>query len=295
MKVDDLLLLAEVLQAGSLSATARALQTPKATLSRRLAALEVAVGQRLFVPGARTLQLTQFGQSLAERAQRHREDLEDTRQWIGAHEMVPRGLLRISVGAELATILLAEPMARFVQRYPEVRLDIDTSPRRVDLRKEPYDLVIRIGPLEDSELVARPLMQLPRGLYASPLYLNERPAPRGPADLAEHQMVMLSQALGFELALLRGKKRVPVVPQGRVQTNSVGLMRAMTLAGSGIGSFPHGLVHADVAEGRLLRLLPEWEFEPLPVTLLTTSRKLLPAKVRAFIDHLLETAPGWAL
>lgn len=295
MKVDDLLLLAEVLQAGSLSATARALQTPKATLSRRLAALESSVGQRLFVPGARTLQLTQFGQSLAERAQRHREDLEDTRQWIGAHEAVPRGLLRISVGAELATILLAEPMARFVQRYPEVRLDIDTSPRRVDLRKEAYDLVIRIGPLEDSELIARPLMQLPRGLYASPLYLNERRAPRSPADLAEHQMVMLSQAMGFELALVRGKRRVPVVPQGRVQTNSVGLLRAMTLAGSGIGSFPHGLVHGDVAEGRLLRLLPEWEFEPLPVTLLTTSRKLMPAKVRAFIDHLLETAPGWAL
>lgn len=295
MKVDDLLLLAEVLGAGSLSATARALNTPKATLSRRLAALEAAVGQRLFVPGARSLQLTQFGQALAERAQRHRDELEETQQWIGAHEAVPRGLLRLSVGAELATILLAEPMARFVQRYPEVRLDIDTSPRRVDLRKEPFDLVIRIGPLEDSDLVARPLIQLQRGFYASPLYLNERAAPRSPADLAEHQVVMLSQAIGFEHVLTNGRKRVPFVPQGRVQTNSVGLLRALTLAGTGIASFPHGLVRNDVADGRLIRLLPDWEFNPLPVTLLTTSRKLLPAKVRAFIDHLMETAPGWAL
>jgi DNA-binding transcriptional LysR family regulator len=298
MKIDDLLLLAEVLQAGSLAATARALAVPKATLSRRLSALEAAVGQRLFVPGARRLALTPFGQELAERALRHREDIEDTRQWIGSQETRPRGLLRLSVPADFAILLLAEPMARFVQRYPEVQLDVDVSPRRVDLRSEPFDIAIRIGPLDaatDGALMARPLMQLSRGLYASPLYLGTERPPRTPAELEAHRWVLLAQGRGFSLRLMRGRKVAELRPRGPMQVNSIGLARAAVLAGAGLGSFPHGMVRADVAAGTLLPVLPGWQFDPLPVTLLTASRKLMPAKVRAFIDHLTETAAGWAL
>lgn len=295
VKIDDLLLLADVLDAGSLGAAARRLQLPKATLSRRLAALEASVAQRLFVPGARKLTLTPFGQSLAERAQSHRDELDETRRWIGAQDPAPRGQLRIWVPADLAILLLAEPMARFIERYPEVQLDIDTTPGRADLSAQAYDLVVHVGPLPDSDLVARPLLQLARGLYASPLYLAQRRAPRSPAGLDEHRLVVMTQSRQFPQRLRRGARSVEVAARDAQQTNSIGLVRALVLAGAGLGSFPHGMVQADLAAGRLLRVLPDWEFEPLQVTLLTASRRLMPAKLRAFIDHLAETAPGWAV
>jgi DNA-binding transcriptional LysR family regulator len=295
MKIDDLLLLASLRGAASLGGSSRALGMPKATLSRRLAALEQSVGQRLFVPGARRVQLTPFGQELAERAHRHLEDIEDTREWIHSQVARPRGLLRVSVPVDFAVLLLAEPLARFAERYPEVQLDIDTSPRRVDLTREPFDLALRIGPLEDSELVARPLMQMQRGLYASPLYLATRKPPKKPADLTEHAFVSMAQTRSTPQRLLRGTRAETVAMTGRIQVNAMGLLRALALAGSGIAAFPHGMVKADVAAGALLPVLPDWQFEPLPVHLLAASRKLMAPKVRAFIDHLAETAPGWSL
>ncbi len=294
LKIDDLLLLADVHRAGSLTAGAKRLGMPKATVSRRLAALEASVGTRVFVPGARRLQLTEFGQELADRAARHRDEIDDTRHWIGAQETAPTGRLRIAVPAEFATMLMAESMARFVRRYPEVQLEIDTAPRQVDLNNEPVDLLIRFGPLPDSNLVARRLMVLERGLYASPVYLAERSVPRTPADLRRHQFVVLAQAQGHLQRLQWGRRSAEVVPSGPIQCNSIGLTRALVLAGGGIASLPHGMVHADVTAGTLVAVLPQWQFEPLPVSLLTSSRKLLPAKTRAFIEHLFETRPAWA-
>jgi DNA-binding transcriptional LysR family regulator len=138
-------------------------------------------------------------------------------------------------------------------------------------------------------------MMLDRGLYAAPTYLAEQPLPRTPAELRAHRFVVLQQALGFVQRLSRGRRSVEVAMSGALQCNSVGLVRALALAGGGLAAFPHGMVRADVAAGRLVPVLPDWRFEPLPVSLLTTSRKLMPAKVRAFIDHLVAHTPGWAL
>ncbi|NCT83402.1 MAG: LysR family transcriptional regulator [Comamonadaceae bacterium] len=294
MKVDDLLLLAQVHRAGSLSAAARLLDCPKATLSRRLSALETAVGARLFVPGASRLTLTELGEQLAERAARHDDDIAETRQWLASREATPQGRLRVSVPAEFAMLVLAESFARFVRRYPRVQLEVDTTPRRVDLFNEPYDVAVRIGRVEEPELVARQYMLLERGLYASPVYLQARPAPQLPADLAEHDFIVLSQAKGMPAVLRNGRQTTEIRPQGPLEVNSIGLALALTRAGGGIGSFPSGMVGTEVAAGLLVPLLPDWQYEPLPVTLLTASRRLMPAKTRAFIDHLFETKPEWA-
>jgi DNA-binding transcriptional LysR family regulator len=294
MKIDDLLLLAQVQRAGSLSAAARALALPKATLSRRLAALEASVGARLFLPGASRLTLTELGEQLAERAARHGDDIAETRHWLASREATPQGLLRLSVPAEFAMLVLAQSLARFVQRYPRVQLEIDTTPRRVDLFNEPYDVVLRIGPVDEPELVARQFMLLERGLYASPVYLQAQPAPATPAGLADHRFVVLTQAKGKRWMLQNGRQQALLEMQGALECNAIGLNLALVRAGGGIGTFPLGMVAAELEAGTLVRVLPDWAFEPLPVTLLTASRRLMPAKTRAFIDHLFETAPDWA-
>lgn len=294
MKIDDLLLLAQVHKAGSLSAASRLLELPKATLSRRLTALETAIGARLFVPGASRLTLTELGEQLAERAARHDDDITETRQWLASREATPAGRLRVSVPAEFAMLVLAESFARFVQRYPRVALEVDTTPRRVDLFNEPFDVAVRIGPVDEPDLIARQFMLLERGLYASPVYLQTRHAPQTPAELAEHDFVLLTQAKGMQRTLLNGRQTAEVLMRGPLEANSIGLVLSLTRAGGGIGSFPFGMVAADVAAGTLVPVLPDWRYEPLPVHLLTASRRLMPAKTRAFIDHLFETTPEWA-
>ena len=294
MKVDDLLLLAQVHKAGSLSEAARQLDLPKATLSRRLTALETSVGARLFVPGASRLTLTELGEQLAERAARHDDDIAETRQWLASRESTPQGRLRVSVPAEFAMLVLAQSFARFVRRYPQVQLDIDTTPRRVDLFNEPYDMAVRMGPVDEPDLVARRFMVLERGLYASPVYLQARPAPQAPSDLADHDFVVLTQAKGMYRTLHCGKQTAEIQMRGPLEANSIGLVLSLARAGGGIASFPYGMVAPDIIAGTLVPVLPEWRFEPLPVTLLTASRRLMPAKTRAFIDHLFETVPEWA-
>lgn len=295
MKIDDLLLLAQVQRAGSLSAASRQLDLPKATLSRRLTALETSVGARLFVPGASRLTLTELGEQLAERAARHDEDIAETRDWLASREATPQGRLRLSVPAELAMLVLAESLARFVRRYPKVELEVDTTPRRVDLFNEPYDVAVRVGPVDEPDLVARQFMRLERGLYASPVYLQSRPAPLTPADLAGHELVVLTQAKeAGKRRLQKGSQVADIDLCGPLEANSIGVVLALTRAGGGIGSFPFGMVTPDLEAGTLVRVLPDWSYEPLAVTLLTASRRLMPAKTRAFIDHLFETAPEWA-
>jgi DNA-binding transcriptional LysR family regulator len=295
MKIDDLLLLAQVHKAGSLSAASRQLDLPKATLSRRLTALETSVGARLFVPGASRMTLTELGEQLAERAARHDDDIAETRHWLASREATPQGRLRVSVPAEFAMLLLADSFARFVRRYPKVALELDTTPRRVDLFNEPYDVAVRVGPVDEPDLIARQYMLLERGLYASPVYLQARPAPQSPADLAAHDFVVLSQARDANKRKLQSAGRVVEIDlHGPLEANSVGLVLALTRAGGGIGSFPFGMVASDVEAGTLVPVLPDWRYEPLPVHLLTASRRLMPAKTRAFIDHLFETVPEWA-
>jgi len=293
MKIDDLLLLAEVQRAGSLSAGARQLQLPKATLSRRLSALEVAVGARLFVPGASRLRLTELGHQLAERAARHHEDIAETRRWLAARDASPRGELRVSIPAEFATLVLAESLASFCQRYPDVALDIDTTPRRIDLFNEPYDLALRFGPVDEPELIARPLMTMDKALFASPAYLAQRGLPQRPEDLAGHHFVVFQpMAMGPQRMRL-GAREFQLDMRGPMQCNSIGLTLALSKAGAGIGVFSPRMAHAEISQGLLVPLLPQWHFETSVVTVVTASRRYMPAKTRALIDHLFETVPEW--
>jgi DNA-binding transcriptional LysR family regulator len=239
--------------------------------------------------------LTELGEQLAERAARHDDDIAETRHWLASREATPQGRLRVSVPAEFGMLLLADSFARFVRRYPKVSLELDTTPRRVDLFNEPYDVAVRMGPVDEPDLIAREYMLLERGLYASPVYLQARPAPQTPADLAGHDFVVLSQARGADKRKLQSGSRVVEIDlHGPLEANSIGLVLSLTRAGGGIGSFPFGMVAADVEAGTLVPVLSEWRYEPLPVHLLTTSRRLMPAKTRAFIDHLFETVPEWS-
>jgi len=197
----------------------------------------------------------------------------------------PSGLLRASLPVDFATIYMAPLVAEFARRYPGITFDFDLTPRRVDLVAEPFDVAIRMGEQSDSNLIARLLARLSVQAYASPGYLKISSAPQHPSELSQHECLGFAKAAKWELH--RAGETVQVDVGGRFLVNSVGMFRRLATLDMGIVLLPVEIVAEDVAAGRLLRVLPEWEGKSTPVYAMTETR-LLPAKVQRFIEFLQE-------
>ncbi|GAB4125349.1 MAG: LysR family transcriptional regulator [Sideroxydans sp.] len=289
LSADDLVLFASVVEQGSLVGAAAALGMPKATVSRRLANLENALGQRLLHRSTRRLTLTDFGRELLEHGRRMAEELSGAQDFISSRDRQPRGLLRVSMPGEYARLHFSRAIATFVETYPEIQLDLDLSSRRVDLIGERYDLAIRMGELaNDATLVARRIDEQRLGLYASPIYLALHPAPRRPDDLAQHRAVRLLSDRGTALPwrLSRGSMVWEGVPPGRLTANAPDMIQQLLLDGAGIGALPERMAREEVQAGRLVRVLPQWALPAIAAWAVMPMRRFLPVKTRAFLDHL---------
>jgi DNA-binding transcriptional LysR family regulator len=188
----DLRAFARIADLGSVSAAARALKAPKSSVSRSLARLEQAVGAVLVERSTRRLRLTDAGALLRPHARRILNDVDEAETALGGFGGVPRGLLRVNATYAFAQGVLAPMLPPFLARHPEVRVALDIENRRIDPMAEEADLVIRLGPLADSALIARRLAVLEVWLCASPAYLAARGTPARAADLARHDMIMRS-------------------------------------------------------------------------------------------------------
>lgn len=302
---NDLLLFAAVVQAGSLTAAANRLDQPKATVSRRLSHLEAQLGQKLLIRTTRRLALTEFGEGLLDHCQRLGEALGAATDFARARQDQPRGRLRVSMPSDFAQLVLNHAIATFTQTWSQVQLELDLTPQRVDLIGERFDLAIRITQSlpDDSTLVATRLSDLHWGLYASPIYLATHGAPAHPQDLLNHQALRMltrqgpqawtllhadSHALGahtHDASIERWEQ----TPPGRLAVNSPGMLLQLAYDGAGIAAlpqnFPDIIACNQPASARLQRVLPQWCLPPSTVWAVTATRKYLPAKTRAFIEH----------
>lgn len=289
ISADDLILFATIVEQESLVRAADKLGMPKATVSRRLSNLEAILGQRLLLRTTRRLTLTDFGQEFLDHCRRVTEEVSTVQDFVRSQDAQPRGRLRVSMPGDYAKQHFSRAIATFIDTYPEVQLDIDLSSRRVDLIGERYDLAIRMGDLDnDATLVARKIDEQRLGLYASPIYLALHPAPKHPDDLAHHASVRLLSARGSAVpwTLVRDKEIWEGVPPGRLTLNSPDMIQQLLLDGAGIGALPDMFVKEDVRNKRLVRILPKWNLPAIPAWAVMPMRRYLPAKTRAFLDHL---------
>jgi len=289
ISADDYILFATIAEQGSLVRAAEHLTMPKATVSRRLANLEAALGQRLLLRTTRRLTLTEFGQEFLEHCRRVAEEVASTQDFVRSQEVQPRGRLRVSMPGDYAKQHFLRAIATFIEAYPEVQIDLDLTSRRVDLIGERFDLAIRMGTLEnDATLVARKIDEQSFGLYASPIYLALRLPPLHPDDLEHHAAVRLLSARGTALPwkLMRGKAIWEGVPPGRLTLNSPDVIQQLLLDGAGIGALPDRFVKESVRLKRLVRVLPEWSLPTVPAWAVMPMRRYLPAKTRSFLAHL---------
>lgn len=282
--MNDMALFVEVVKAKGFRGAAEAIGMPNSTLSRRISALEKEIGLRLLHRTTRKIELTEAGQIYYERCKRIVDEARLAHEQLGEMLTQPSGVLRASLPVDFAVTYLAPLIAEFASLYPAITFDFDLTPRRVDLVSEPFDVAIRMGEPESSQLIARLLAALPAYLYASPRYLEHSGEPAEPADLVRHECLGMKAG---KWALHDGKLATEVAIGGRFTLNSVGMIRRLATLDMGIILMPEEVVADDLASGRLRRILPQWHGAPVPVYAITETR-LLPAKTQRFIEFLKE-------
>ena len=277
----------EVARQGGVTAAARVLDMPRSTVSRWVQELEKQMGVRLLERTTRSVQLTEIGEGLYKRGLRAVELAEEAQAWVRSRVEVPRGTLRVATFQLFAETLLSPVLLSYLKQNPGMSVQVIISERDIDLIDERIDLAVRVGDLADSSLVVRKLAQMDGWMLVSPEYLAKHGTPTHPSELAQRSNLIYGHTMEtVTLPFDDGEEQVDVSLPSRCVVNSIGLVRQLTLGGLGIGFLPPMLAHADLAAGRLIRVLPNWSTVSLPIYAVYPSRRHLAQKVRAFVDLL---------
>ncbi len=285
---------------GSFSEAGRQLGLAPSSVSRQVSQLEDSLGVRLFTRSTRNLTLTGAGELWAERAARILAEVAEAREAVRDFDAAPRGVLRITAPVAFGRVHVAPAVIAFLERYPDISVEIGITDRLVDLVEEGVDVAVRIGRLPDSTLVARRLAPMRRLIYAAPSYLERRGRPRTAADLTDHDCLTfrLNEAgniwrPGADVWHLEGADGAHEVPvKGPLKASSADVLVRAALAGLGLILVLDWLVDHHVASGRLVSVLEDYRIAHQSgegaVYAVYPSGRYVPAKVRVFVDHMAE-------
>jgi DNA-binding transcriptional LysR family regulator len=276
-----------IADAGSLTAAAHVLGSSLPAVVRLLAALEAELGVRLFQRTTRRIALTDAGRRYLERCRQLETLLEEAEAEVRAEQTEPRGTLTVTAPVLFGERHVASAVTAFVQRYGEVRVDLQLFDRVVNLVEEGVDVGVRIGALEDSSLIARPVSTLRRLTVAAPAYLKRSGKPLHPRELREHNCITRSDRNGNSWSYVLDGKLSSIPVTGNLRVNQTVVAADVCVAGMGVGYFLAYQVAREVAEGSLQILLAGFELPPLPIHIVYPEARLLPARTRVFIDFLL--------
>ena len=282
-----------VARTSSFSAAAKELRLPKSSVSRGVARLEADLGVQLLIRTTRQVSITAAGTALYDRMAPLLRSMNTALGELPEREEEPSGILRVTAPVDLGVSLLAEVVTRYTARYPSVAVELHLTGRVVDLVAERFDVALRVGmKLEDSSLVVRKVTPIVLRLFASPLYLARRGAPRSEADLASHEWVVFRS--GPQKLRVTGEAHQAAGTHGRIECDDLLFVRDAVRAGAGLGLLPEFLADPEVVAGTLVRVLPRFERQAGQLHVVTPAAKHVPRKVTAFRDLVVELlrAPG---
>lgn len=282
-----------VAQLGSFSTTAAQLGMSKSTVSKHISALEERLGVRLLNRTTRRLSLTEYGEVYRDHCLRILQEVAEADDDMDRFAAEPRGRLKINAPMSFGMMHLSPLLPGFLEAYPSVDVDLILNDRRVDLIDEGFDLAVRIGVLDDSNLIARKLASGTFVCAASPDYLKRRRIPQHPDELRSHNCLRYtlsrnSNEWRFEKA---GEVR-QVAVSGRVTGNNGDVLRQTAIMGHGIVYQPLFLMADALATGQLVRLFEDWSTNNVDIFAVYPESRHVSAKLRVFIDHLVQGLKG---
>ena len=284
LDLDGMALFVRIVETGSLSAAGRALGLPKATISRRLVQLEALIGTPLLARSTRALSLTDAGKRFFERVQPIVHEAEAAQSETMSANTEPSGILRLTAPIIFGEVVVAPGLVQFLQRYPKIQADLHFSDERVNIIAEGFDLAIRMGQIEDRELIGRWLTDVSMVLVASPFYVAAHGIPAQVQDLRNHTAVLTQKK--FDHWIVGGET---VRVRWRISTGSMVVTHNAVRDGLGIARMPEFLVAEDLANGMLTRVLPDFDVPGFAATALYR-RSVVPSLA---LRTLLNALPGW--
>ena len=288
---------AKVVAHASFTEAARQLGLTRSAVSKAVMELEELLGVRLLDRTTRHVQPTEAGLAYYERCVAVLAAIDESEVEVSRLHQEPRGVLKVNAPMSFGTRYLGDMIALFMQRYPELRIELTLNDRFVDPLEEGFDVTVRIGILEDSSLVARRIAPARRFLVAAPNYLAAHGAPLTPADLAQHRCLHYGHSTSSQTWQLRSKGKVIQVPiRAYLCSNNAEVLRAAAISGIGIAKLPTFIAGPDIQAGRLQPIMCDYPAQDLGIYALYARHKYLAAKTRAFIDFLVDhfgEKPRW--
>lgn len=292
MDTETLSLFAEIMRHRSFTHVAKQRGIAASSVSRSISALEAEIGARLFQRTTRQIMPTEAGLLYFERINSVLEELELARQLATDTSEKPQGTLRITAPKVFGEMHVVPLLAEFARRYPELSLEVLLNDRFTDLVEERIDVAIRVGTLEDSSFIARPLMPMSFYVTASPEYIDKHGAPEMPEQIAEHNCLLFPRSgYNFNWLFKRRGKTQEVSIRGKHLITQSSAIKQCALAGMGLALLPDWLIRTEVESERLVRLFKDFQVTATDfkgsVWLLYPSREYVPAKVKLFSDFLI--------
>jgi len=283
--------LSAIVDSGSFAAASEALDMSQSGVSRSVARLEARLGIRLFDRTTRSVKLTDEGRRFYEQIVPLLSGLEEAASTASQGATAVRGRLRVNIDPFFSRLFLGPRLGAFVEKYPELQLDLITRDQLGDMVADGFDLAVRFGEPRESTLIARKLLDTRVITVASPGYIKKHGRPLAPADLEREPHTCIhfrdpETGRPFQWEFHRGKKKVLIAARGRLSANDVGTMHGVCLAGHGVAQVLALGTEQLLASGRLVDLFPDWPDETFPLYAAYPSRHHLPAKVRAFFDFI---------
>ncbi|OLS62339.1 LysR family transcriptional regulator [Pseudomonas putida] len=281
---DEIAAFLAVAAQGSFVAAGRLLERHPTVISKRVAAMEKRLGVRLIERSTRQVRVTPTGERLEQRLRAALGMIAEAEQQAISGAAEVRGVLRLALPAAMGRLCIGPMLPEFLEAWPQVSIVADYSERLVDIIDEGFDIAIRIGELEDNRLIAKKLCDHRRILCASPDYLERRGVPQQPHDLQQHNCLRFSGLASFpQWRLYAGEAQCTVTPKGNLTANDSESLLAAARAGAGILGAGEWLMSQDLAAGRLVRVLPQWQLDPTGgVYLVRPSARFPAATVLAF-------------
>ena len=291
--LDGVAVFVGVINTGSFTAAAQALGHSTSYVSKEITRLEKRLGSRLLNRTTRTISLTDAGRAYFERCSQIVIDAENAERSISQLQDKPRGLLRVNAPVSFASIYLLDYLSEFMNDFAEITLEVEFNDRMIDVVAEGYDVVIRAGNIQDSNLVARKFTTSKSVVVASPEYLKKNGRPLQASELEQHACLAYSLLPNPTLwNFVKDNSHTAVNINARLMANNAGLEVAMAVNGVGIGRLPLFCCEKEIAKGKLEIILEDYEQPEIGVYAVYPHRQYLTARVRAFVDFLVDKFEG---